>query len=164
MQSLVQTSGGLGGGVALNGGGREEAASRATAVLPSGAGKTVLALRVAESLRPMTIVYLVPSRDLVSQSYRDWERWREARGHLDGMRALGVCSSTSVPAEELPRTTDASAIADFLRRESVGPRVIFCTYHSARRVGEALEGSGATADLLVCDEVSGGGASLPAAA
>ena len=47
-------------------GGRGSA--RATVVLPSGAGKTVLALRVAEALRPALTVVLVPSLDLVSRA------------------------------------------------------------------------------------------------
>ena len=74
-----------------------EAATRVTAVLPSGAGKTVLAMRVAEALQAELTLVLVPSIELVSQSYRDWERWRAAPGHLDGWSPLVVCSSTSVP-------------------------------------------------------------------
>ena len=57
-----------------------------TTVLPSGSGKTVLALHVAEALCAPLAVVLVPSIDLVSQSYRDWERWRAAPGALDGWR------------------------------------------------------------------------------
>ena len=136
----------VGGSAACDG-----SASRVTAVLPSGSGKTVLALRVAESLRAPLVVVLVPSIELVSQSYRDWERWREAPGHLDGWHPLAVCSSTSVPREELPRTTDADEIATFLATRA-GTRVIYCTYHSAARVGEALRTRGERADLLVCDE------------
>ncbi|EOD28097.1 hypothetical protein EMIHUDRAFT_468761 [Emiliania huxleyi CCMP1516] len=137
---------GAGGGGAAPGDG--EVASRATAVLPSGAGKTVLALRVAEALASSLTVVLIPARDLVSQSHRDWERWRSAPGPLDGLRSLAVCSSTSVPRAVLPRSTDTDVIATFLRETEGAPRVIFCTYQSADRVGAALREVGAAADLL----------------
>ena len=144
------------GGIANAGGSKAgAAASRATAVLPSGAGKTVLALRVVEEMRPGLTVVLVPSIDLVSQSYRDWRRWRAAPGALDGWQPLAVCSSSSVPKSELPRTTDAATIAAFLEGAAAGGgmRVVFSTYHSAARVSEAMAMAGvASADLLICDE------------
>ena len=135
--------GGISGGASPN---------RATVVMPSGSGKTVLALRAAEAMASRLTVVLVPARDLVSQSFRDWERWRAVPGLLDEWRPLGVCSSTSVPKGTLPRTTSASEIAAWLRCESSAPRVIFSTYHSAGRVCAALQAAGMTADLLICDE------------
>ena len=153
------SSGESGGGEGSSGGGAtsgvphsEAASTRVTAVLPSGAGKTVLALRVAEALQAQLTLVLVPSLDLVSQSYRDWDRWRAAPGHLDGWAPLAVCSSASVPKAELPRTTDAADVAAFLRAGGDGPRVLFCTYHSAERVSDALVRTGCSLDLLVCDE------------
>ena len=122
-------------------------ASRATVVLPSGAGKTVCALRVAEALRSQLTLVLVPSIELVSQTYREWERWRE-HGALDGWRPLAVVSSSSEPT--LPRTTKVDEIVSFLRASQGRPQVIFCTYHSARRVAEALDGEQRAVDLLVC--------------
>ena len=121
-------------------------ASRATVVLPSGAGKTVCALRVAEALRSQLTLVLVPSIELVSQTYREWERWRE-HGALDGWRPLAVVSSSSEPT--LPRTTKVDEIVSYLRASQGRPQVIFCTYHSARRVAEALDGEQKAVDLLV---------------
>lgn len=125
-------------------------AARATVVLPSGAGKTVCALRVAEALRARLTLVLVPSVELVSQTHREWERWREP-GALDQWRPLAVVSSTSVPAATLPRTTDVDEIGAFLRQADAAPRVLFCTYHSAARVAEALrlDGEAQSVDLLV---------------
>ena len=59
-----------------------------------------------------------------------------------------------MPASELPRTTDVDVIAEHLRHaESNGvPRVIFGTYHSAARISEALERTGSSIGLLICDE------------
>ena len=121
-------------------------ASRATVVLPSGAGKTVCALRVAEALRSQLTLVLVPSIELVSQTYREWERWLEL-GALDGWRPLAVVSSSSEPT--LPRTTKVDEIVSYLRASQGRPQVIFCTYHSARRVAEALDGEQMAVDLLV---------------
>ena len=142
------TSGGSGADAAAPA--ATEPATRVTAVLPSGAGKTVLALRVVEAMRSALTIVLVPSIELVSQSYRDYDRWRAAPGVLDGWRPLAVCSSSSVPASELPRTTDVNTIAAFLRNRDGAPAVVFCTYHSAKRVSEAL--AGRACDLLICDE------------
>ena len=147
------------GSSSIGGGGGEDdttsgagAVNRLTAVLPSGTGKTVLALRVAEEMNSELTVVLVPSLELVSQSYRDWERWRGVPGFLDGWNPLAVCSSSTVDASILPRTTAASEIADYLRVSTGGPKVIFCTYHSAKRVATALRETGAACDLLICDE------------
>ena len=68
-----------------------------------------------------------------------------------------MCSSASVPASELPRTTDVAEIARFVREGGdeygqLRPRVVFCTYHSAARVSEALQQTGGRIGLLVCDE------------
>ena len=121
-------------------------ASRATVVLPSGAGKTVCALRVTEALRSQLTLVLVPSIELVSQTYREWERWQE-QGALDGWRPLAVVSSSSVPT--LPRTTKVDEIVSYLRSSQDRPQVIFCTYQSAARVAEALDGEQRAVDLLV---------------
>ena len=57
-----------------------------------------------------------------------------------------------MPDAELPRTTDPAAIASHLDAAAGSPRVIFCTYHSAARVAEALRSTGVVVDLLVGDE------------
>ena len=72
-------------------------ASRATVVLPSGAGKTVCALRVTEALRAQLTLVLVPSIELVSQTYREWERWR------GGCRLSGGLWSLRKPRSRKPR-------------------------------------------------------------
>ena len=62
------------GGVGGDGGG---GGSRATVVLPGGAGKTVLALRVAEAMHARGVLrstlVLVPSLALVTQTVKEWQ-------------------------------------------------------------------------------------------
>ena len=41
-------------------------------------------------VNPISIVVLVPTLDLVSQSFLDWERWRVPGGPLEGWRGSGV--------------------------------------------------------------------------
>ena len=66
------SEGGVGEGSDGGGGG-----SRATVVLPGGAGKTVLALRVAEAMHARgelrSALVLVPSLALVTQTIKEWQ-------------------------------------------------------------------------------------------
>jgi len=66
-------------------------AARAQIVLPGGAGKTVTALRVTEALRRRgeldTVVLLAPSVELISQTYREWTRFRADAEVWDTRRA-----------------------------------------------------------------------------
>ena len=129
----------------------DEGTRRATAVLPGGSGKTVLALRVLEALasrgQAQRTLVLLTSLDLVSQTLREWRRW----GVDDDWEALAVCSSVS---EAVERTTDPEVIARFLAATH-GPtrRVVFSTYHSADKVAASLADDGdGSFDLMICDE------------
>ena len=137
---------------------------RATVVFPGGAGKTVLALRTAEALLAaersgkedgggggaFTCLVLAPALELISQTHREWKRWREPGQGLDNWETLAVCSSVSEPG--LDRTTTPSDIAQFFTRGGARPRVLFCTYHSNAKVAEALRSCGRTLDMMVLDE------------
>ena len=72
-QGEEECGGGGGGGGGVGGG------SRATVVLPGGAGKTVLALRVAEAMHARgalsSVLVLAPSLALVSQTIEEWKVW-----------------------------------------------------------------------------------------
>ena len=146
--------------------------SRATVVMPSGAGKTVVDLRVFEALEKgsglRAALVLLPTLDLVSQTTREWRRWPDPAATSKSWEALAVCSRLDV--DGMARTTDPEEIAAFLRAgvgETVGPgsgaRVLFCTYHSGEKVAKAqalltCEATGGhTArplrlDLVICDE------------
>ena len=130
---------------------------RATAVLPGCAGKTVLGLRVAEEAlararRLESALVLLPGLDLVSQTLREWRRW--------GDEAIGAgCGRLQLrePAKNVKchgTRHDPAEIAAFLNGGGALPRVLFCTYHSAAKVAEALNSSDcrASLDLLISDE------------
>ena len=159
-----------------NSGGLPVGQARGKIVLPCGAGKTRVSLRIVEELTPpgaLSIV-LCPSIALVAQIRREY--LQQATG---GIRALAVCSDETAgydPKKESSRntaadptqdnsnvsasevkgnvTTDPAEIARWIRDGDGDPRigVIFGTYQSGHRVAQALDETGATASVLIADE------------
>jgi superfamily II DNA or RNA helicase len=136
-------------------------ADRTTAVMACGTGKTLVALWAAEAQDPKTVLVLVPSLALLSQTLPDWCKqtsWGKR------FRYLCVCSDASVdrPAKdadeyalnqtdlEFTVTTDAKEVKKFLGLNKDGVNVIFSTYQSAEVVAEGLKGQ--TLDLGIFDE------------
>ena len=123
--------------------------------MPGGSGKTVLALSAAQaalaqsdSASPLIIV-AVPSRELITQTAREWQRWRSG---TDKWVEVAVCSGGAGDAARLHRTTDAHEIGLALARgrQERRPVVVYSTYNSLERVAEAM--GGREADLVVSDE------------
>ena len=150
--------------------------ARGKVILPCGTGKTRISLRIVEELTPPggLAVVLCPSIALVAQIRREYLQHAET-----DIRALAVCSDetagydpkkegagsaqddptldrSNVSASEVKGkvTTDATEIADWIRQgqDKRQVNVIFGTYQSSHRVGEALCGTGTAAAVLVADE------------
>ena len=135
-------------------------ASRTTAVMACGTGKTLVALWAAEAQKSKTVLVLVPSLALLSQTLPDWckqSKWG------DRFRYLCVCSDASVNQSannddyelkqsdlEFTVTTDAKQVQSFLAANQSGVNVIFSTYQSAEVVAAGLKG--AAIDFGVFDE------------
>ena len=138
---------------------------RGQLVMACGTGKTFTSLRIAEDLVGAggTVLFLVPSIQLLSQSLREWM----ANAEID-IRALAVCSdvrvgrrSPSDDADQLPidltepASTDAQTL---LTRFEQGMhaagwmRVVFSTYQSIDVVTRAQEMGLPGFDLVICDE------------
>ena len=133
---------------------------RTTAVMACGTGKTLVALWAAEAQEPKTVLVLVPSLALLSQTLPDWCKqtsWGER------FRYLCVCSDASVDRSakedeyalkqsdiEFPVTTDPKLVKGFLDSNKDGVNVIFSTYQSAEVVAAGLKGQ--TVDLGIFDE------------
>ena len=133
---------------------------RTTAVMACGTGKTLVALWAAEAQEPKTVLVLVPSLALLSQTLPDWCKqtsWGER------FRYLCVCSDASVDRSakedeyalkqsdiEFPVTTDPKLVKGFLDSNKAGVNVIFSTYQSAEVVAAGLKGQ--TVDLGIFDE------------
>jgi superfamily II DNA or RNA helicase len=121
---------------------------RATAVMACGTGKTLVALWVAERLERRTILVLVPSLALLSQTLPEWcreSKWGETLQYLcvcsDPTVSKGVDAYTIRSQDaDFPITTDATQVRRFLDRKARGVRVVFSTYQSAPVVSEGMKG------------------------
>ena len=135
-------------------------ADRTTAVMACGTGKTLVALWAAEAQDPKTVLVLVPSLALLSQTLPDWCKQTSWGNRF---RYLCVCSDASVDREaqkdgyalsqqdlEFSVTTEPKGVKDFLGGNKDGVNVIFSTYQSAEVVAEGLKGQ--TVDLGIFDE------------
>ena len=144
-------------------------AARGRIILPCGTGKSRIALRVIEELTPQGKVsaILCPSIALVAQLRREF-----LRNSTRPLAALAVCSDqTAARGSDLSRdqtadlsqasardvkgrvTTDPTEIADWIAKvpdDHLG--MIFGTYQSSHRIGEALTSSGTRLAVLVADE------------
>ena len=133
---------------------------RGRLVMACGTGKTFTSLRIAEQVVSdgQRILFAAPTIALVSQARREWLRQTTRK-----LRCIVVCSDPTAGGRhenediriselECPVSTDPSEIAHSLRGD--GPtRVVFCTYHSLRRVTEAQADHGAPEfDLAIADE------------
>ena len=133
---------------------------RATVVMPCGTGKTLVQLWAAERLTPKTVLVLVPSLALLSQTLGEWSH-HTSWG--DRFEYLCVCSDPTVSAEQdaiairstdvpFHVDTDPAVVRRFLNRPAMdGVRVVFATYQSAPVVARGLQGL-APFDLGIFDE------------
>ena len=149
---------------------------RGKLIMACGTGKTLTALRIAEQQAPGgTVLFLVPSLSLLSQSLREWTAEAETPIH-----ALAVCSDVNIgkhsnrdkPAEDdvgdftlsdlsFPASTSAKElIKGYNALMAVGKKkatektmtVVFSTYHSIDAVSKAQKAGLPEFDLIICDE------------
>ena len=130
---------------------------RGQLIMACGTGKTFTTLWIKERLRANTVLVLLPSLSLLSQTMREWV-W----GASEQFEALAVCSDPTVgkskkgdedisTAEVGKVTWHVEEIKSFLT--STTPKVIFCTYQSSELIEEAQRDAEIPAfDLVVCDE------------
>ena len=133
---------------------------RGRLVMACGTGKTFTSLRIAEEVvaEGERILFAAPTIALVSQARREWLRQTTRK-----LKCIVVCSDPTAGGRnenediriselECPVSADPAEIARLLRGD--GPtRVVFCTYHSLRKVTEAQADHGAPDfDLAIADE------------
>ena len=150
--------------------------ARGKIILPCGTGKTRISLRIVEELTPPGELSIVPcpSIALVAQIRREY-----LQQATTDIRALAVCSDETAgydPKKESTRntandptldnsnvsaaevkgkvTTDQAEISAWIRegQDAGQVSVIFGTYQSGSRVAAALQDTGVTAKVLICDE------------
>ncbi len=135
---------------------------RGRLIMACGTGKTLTSLRVAEDLagRNGSVLFLVPSISLLSQSLKEWTAQAEIP-----IRPFAVCSDTkagrrtqnedAAPYElVIPPTTDSGKLAS----SETGTRrpgemtVVFSTYQSLQVIYDAQQNGFPEFDFVVCDE------------
>ncbi|MFJ9393189.1 DEAD/DEAH box helicase [Nocardioides sp. NPDC101246] len=139
---------------------------RGKLVMACGTGKTFTSLRIAEHLAGpgKTVLFLVPSIQLLSQTLREWM----ANSEVD-IRPFAVCSDVRVGRKvnngddadmatidlTEPATTDASTLLARLRagrHATARMTVIFSTYQSIDVITQAQRQGMGEIDLVICDE------------
>jgi predicted helicase len=142
-----------------------ETHDRGKLIMACGTGKTFTSLRIAEDLvgESGSVLFLVPSIQLLSQSLREWM----ANAAVD-IRPFAVCSDVRVGRRVNTDDADDSIIdltspattnaATLVQRMNAGKRakarmsVVFATYQSIDVVAEAQRLGAPAFDLIVCDE------------
>lgn len=138
---------------------------RGKLIMACGTGKTFTSLKIAEDLvgHGGSVLFLVPSIQLLSQSLREWM----ANTELD-IRPFAVCSDVRVGRRVQTDDADMATIdltepattdpAKLLERMRVGKyaksrmTVVFSTYQSIDVIIEAQRQGLADFDLVICDE------------
>jgi len=138
---------------------------RGKLIMACGTGKTFTGLKIAEDRAGVgkTVLYMVPSLSLMSQSVREW-----TNDAAVPLRCFAVCSDAQVGKRQgrddfadiathdlaYPATTDAKKLAQEIAK--IAPdkmTVIFATYQSIEVISRAqfVNDMGAV-DLIICDE------------
>lgn len=140
--------------------------NRGKLIMACGTGKTFTSLKLAEQyVGPGgSILFLVPSISLLSQTLREWSVEAEVP-----LRPLAVCSDRKSTARSrnadediatvdlaLPATTNVTLVANRIReatRDDEAMTVVFSTYQSIDIVARAQQESDlGPFDLIICDE------------
>ena len=138
---------------------------RGKMIMACGTGKTFTSLRIAEELAGVgkTVLYMVPSLALMSQTVREWKN--DAK---DDFTAFSACSDDKVGKKKasddqievnlndlaFPATTDARKLSEQINRADKSKMtVVFSTYHSIDVISKSqYEYELDEFDLIVCDE------------
>ena len=137
-----------------------EESSRGKMIMACGTGKTFTSLRVAESIAGPggSVLFLVPSIALLSQTLKEWSAERAMP-----LRAFAICSDNkvgkvsedySISDLAYPATTNTEQLLKEVARATApdGLTVYFSTYQSIDVVARAQAAGLPDFDLVICDE------------
>ncbi|MET4099835.1 putative helicase [Agrococcus sp. UYP10] len=140
-----------------------ETADRGKMIMACGTGKTYTSLKLVERIVPRggTVLFLVPSISLLSQTLKEWTIESAVP-----LRSFAVCSDVSVgkrksdediPVTDLayPATTNTTRLVQKfseIPEAFDGITVVFSTYQSIDVVAQAQSKGIPEFDLIVCDE------------
>ncbi|SUB27293.1 DEAD/DEAH box helicase [Avibacterium gallinarum] len=141
-------------------------ADRGKLIMACGTGKTFTSLKIAEEIagKGKSVLFLVPSLALLSQSLTEWTQEADIPLH-----SFAVCSDSDVGKQnkdnndlvqtqihelQYPATTNADSLfkAVTFRHNDEAMSVVFSTYHSIDVIHQAQQKGLAPFDLVICDE------------
>lgn len=138
---------------------------RGKMIMACGTGKTFTSLRIAEDLAGVgkTVLYMVPSLALMSQTVREWKN--DAKSDFT---AFSACSDDKVGKKKasndqivvnlndlaFPATTDAKKLSEQIKNSDKSKMtVVFSTYHSIDVISKSQHDHDlGEFDLIICDE------------
>ncbi|MBU6175638.1 MAG: DEAD/DEAH box helicase family protein, partial [Planctomycetes bacterium] len=137
---------------------------RGKIIMACGTGKTYTSLIIAEQIAGVgkTVLYMVPSLSLMSQTIREWKN-----DATEDFTAFSACSDETVGSRKkddeviiskndlaFPATTNANDLAQAVTKAPKDRMtVVFSTYHSIDVISEAQKSHGLQSfDLIICDE------------
>jgi hypothetical protein len=134
---------------------------RGKMIMACGTGKTFTSLQIVQEMTPKggTVLFLVPSLALLSQTLKEWKRESSVN-----FRAYAVCSDTKLSKQAstedtrvadlaYPSTTNVEKLAShFNKGTNKELTVVFSTYQSIEVVAAAQKKGLPEFDLIVCDE------------
>lgn len=144
-------------------------ADRGKLIMACGTGKTFTSLRIAETVagRGKTVLFLVPSLALLSQTLDEW-----TQDTLIDLRCFAVCSDSDVGKKnyddnvvvgisdlKYPATTNAKSLVNAFNQHDIfgsdkqpHMNVLFSTYHSVDVIHQAQKLGFPELDFIICDE------------
>jgi predicted helicase len=138
---------------------------RGKMIMACGTGKTFTSLKIAEELagNGKTVLYMVPSLALMSQTIREWKKDSALE-----FTAFSACSDKKVGKKiaskdeieislndlAFPATTNAEKLAEQINRaDKTKMTVVFSTYHSIDVISKSQYNHDLSEfDLIICDE------------
>ncbi|MFZ7249949.1 DEAD/DEAH box helicase [Avibacterium avium] len=143
-----------------------QTADRGKLIMACGTGKTFTSLKIAEEIagKGKSVLFLVPSLALLSQSLTEWTQEADIPLH-----SFAVCSDSDVGKQnkdnndlvqtqihelQYPATTNAASLfkAVTFRHNDEAMSVVFSTYHSIDVIHQAQQKGLPPFDLVICDE------------
>ncbi|GHT37510.1 hypothetical protein FACS189427_10550 [Planctomycetales bacterium] len=133
---------------------------RGKLIMACGTGKTFTSLKIAEKYagKAGTVLFLVPSLSLMSQTLKEWTEESSLPLHC-----YGVCSDVKVGKHDeddpttpddlaIPATTDSKSLAKSFTVADDRMTVVFSTYQSIDVLHSAQKKGVPEFDLIICDE------------
>lgn len=119
-------------------------ADRGKLIAACGIGKTLISMWTLEKLLSKEVIFFAPSLQLVRQTLEEWSIESSS-----AFQYLCVCSDQTVDSEidannievgdiDIPVTTSADTVYEFLTKPSEKKRFVFSTYQSANVIRDAL--------------------------